>query len=676
MFSQHIDTNFVNQVRGGGYPMFDKAILEKLKIKEKPRTRRQKVFEFFYKSPPPKKILNTNPVIITKENYKTKPLKDQVQFVINLPDEEYTDKLLTSELRNYVVDNEKQYISSLSDYKSHIAPSFREVTRKTINLSGSTWNTYYAQSYPSYIDGLWTRNVLSFYDKRDMSWFIYPEDDGDIQTVLKRRATQLRAEINELASKWVTVDVSLEVEHRDVENIRQKLATKEERYFESSYYTTLYHDNAEKLNEESKKMEQKFGEYAIKVKTATQRMDEWLISTLPYCIDDLGITRSMVTSSLAGSFPFISSDLIQDTGIFYGINLNTGSLVIYDRFSHDLPNANSIVLATSGAGKSFAVKLEIIRYMMLGIPVIVIDPENEYRSLTEKIGGQYINIAINSNQFVNPFDLPPKIQDVEYGKWDLLRGQILNLIGLISILIGWVTPEEEALLDKALQSTYALQEIDLEHDDYTGKRIPLMEDLLHVLESIQWAEHLVIRVSKYVTWTFGKLFDHETNVDMNQMLTVFSIRDLEESLKTPAMYNILNYIWTKVRSEKTKRLLIVDEAWILMQQESSANFMYSIIKRARKYGLGITTISQDVEDFVKSKYGKPIISNSALQLLLKQSTSSIKALDKIFGLSDAEQQKLVSCWIGEWLMFAWSQHVSLKIVASPYEKEFITTDVE
>jgi conjugal transfer ATP-binding protein TraC len=675
MLSHISDTDYTHQIKGGWYPVFDKALLDKIHKQTKPEPRWQKLLHFFYASPKAKQIIKANAWQITKENYKTKPLKDQIQFLINLPDDEYSDKLLTSQLRSYIVDNEKQYLASLSDYKSHIAPSFREVTRKHTNISGTNATTYYAHTYPSYIDGLWTRNVLNFYDKRDMSRFIYPEDDGDIQSVLKRRATQLRAEINELASKGVTIDVSLEVEHRDVEDIRQKLATKEERYFETGYYTTLYHENVDKLSEESKKMEQKFGEYAIKVKTATQRMDEWLISTLPYCIDDLGISRSMVTSSLAGSFPFVSSDLIQDTWIFYGLNLHTGSLIIYDRFAHTLPNANSIVLATSGAGKSFAVKLEIIRYMMLGIPVIVIDPENEYKSLTEKIGWQYINIAINSEQFVNPFDLPPKIKDVEYGKGDLLRSQILNLIWLITILIWGVSPEEEALLDKALQSTYSLQEIDLEHDDYTGKKIPLMEDLLHVLEGMQGAEHLVIRVGKYVTGTFGKLFNHPTNVDMNQMLTVFSIRDLEDSLKTPAMYNILNYIWSKVRSEKSKRLLIVDEARILMQQESSANFMYGIIKRARKYGLGITTISQDVEDFMKSKYGKPIISNSAMQILLKQSTSSIKSLDKLFGLSDAEQQKLVAAGIGEWLMFAGSQHVSIKIVASPYEKEFITTDV-
>lgn len=327
--------------------------------------------------------------------------------------------------------------------------------------------------------------------------------------------------------------------------------------------------------------------------------------------------------------------------------MQTGSLVIFDRFSKKLQNANSVVLATSGAGKSFSVKLEIMRYLLLGIPTIAIDPENEYKALCEKVGGTYVNIAINSQQYVNPFDLPPRIEDVEYGKGDLLRTQIMNLIGLITVLIGGVTPEEEALLDRALQSTYALKEITLDQDDYTGKQAPLMEDLLHVLEGMDGGNSISVRLSKYVTGTFGKLFNNYTNVDFSTGLTVFSIRDLDEALKTPAMYNILNFIWTKVRSKKEKRLLVVDEAWIMMQNDVSANFLYGMVKRARKYGLGITTITQDIEDFAKSKFGKPIITNSAIQLLLKQSTASIKELNNILGLSDAEKQRLVAASIGE-----------------------------
>ena len=384
----------------------------------------------------------------------------------------------------------------------------------------------------------------------------------------------------------------------------------------------------------------------------------------------------MVTSSLSGSFPFIANDLIEQTGILYGANEQTWSLIIFDRFSGKLPNANSVVLATSGAGKSFAVKLEILRYLLLWIPTIVIDPENEYKWLCDKVWGTYVNIAMNSQQYINPFDLPPQLKDTEYGKWDLLRSQIANLIWLVAVLIGGLDAQEEALLDKALQSTYSLKEITLDDDDYTGKKPPIMQDLINVLDGMDGWNMIAIKLSKFASGTFGKLFNNETNVDLNNALTVFSIRDIEDSLKTPAMYNVLNFIWAKIRANKQKRLLVVDEAWIMMKHETSASFLFGMVKRARKYGLGITTISQDIEDFANSAYGKPIITNSAMQFLLKQSTASIKVLDQLIWLSEAEKQRLVAAGIGEGIIFAGNQHVAIKVLASPYEKEFITTDVK
>jgi conjugal transfer ATP-binding protein TraC len=603
-------------------------------------------------------------------------LQDQLKALLHLPDAEYSDKLLTSKLRSYLTEVEKEYVTSIADYKSHIAPSYWEATPSMTNLSGLFGKTYYAHNYPSYMEWLWTRDMLSFFDKWDMTRFIYPEDDASIQSVLKRRSTQLKAELNDLASKGITIDTDVQLEYRDVEEIRQKIATREERYFEVSHYFSIFSPEKDKLAEEAKKYEQKVSGYGIRVKPASHRMDEGLLSTMPLGIDDLGITRSMVTSSLAGSFPFIANDLIDKTGILYGANEQSGSLVIFDRFSGKLPNANSVVLASSGAGKSFTVKLEILRYLLQGIPTIVIDPENEYKSISDKVGGTYINIAMNSQQYINPFDLPPRLEDSEYGKGDLLRSQIANLMWLVSVLVGKLTAQEEALLDKALQSTYALKEITLEDDNYDGKKVPIMQDLINVLEGTQWGGDLAVKLSKFATGTFGKLFNNETNVNLDAPLTVFSIRDVEDALKTPAMYNVLNYIWATIRSKKIKRLLIVDEAWIMMKHEISAQFLFGMVKRARKYGLGITTISQDIEDFVNSQYGKPIITNSAMQLLLKQSTASIKTLDALIGLSEAEKQRLVSAGIGEWLMFAWPQHVAIKIIASPQEKEFITTDVK
>lgn len=602
-------------------------------------------------------------------------LDTQLKEILATPDEDYKDSMLSAKLRKYVLELEQEYVSILKDYKMHLAPAFWEVKAWSFQISSMLWKTYYATSYPSYIDFLWTRDLLMFYAKWDLSRFIYPADNWAMQTVLKRRSTQLKAEISSSTQKWITYDSDIDIEFRDVEDIRQKLATREERYYESSFYATIYEHDEEKLREESKKFEQKIAGYWIRMKQASQRMDEWQTTALPLCIDDLNITRSMVSTSLAGSFPFISNDLIENTGILYGVNLHSWSLVIFDRFAHKLPNANSLILATSWAWKSFATKLEILRYLLLGIETIVIDPENEYKELAEKVGGTYVDISINSGQFINPFDLPPKIEDVDYNPGDLLRSQILNLIGLISVLIWWVDSIEEALLDKALQATYALKEITVEDDDVTGKTPPIMGDLLNVLEWMEWGEIMATKLSKYVTGTFAKLFNNQTNINLHSKLTVFSIRDIEDALKTPAMYNVLNFIWTKVRAQKRKRLLVIDEAWIMMQQKVAAHFLYQLVKRARKYWLWVTTITQDVEDFITSEYGKPIVSNASLQLLLKQSTASIKSLEKVFGLSEAEKQQLVSANIWEGLLFAWNQHVALKILGSPKETAFITTDI-
>lgn len=609
-------------------------------------------------------------------NLKNLELKDQVKAIIAMPDEEYSDKKLTSDLRKYISEVEKRYTTTINDYKTHIAPSFWEFKATDFNVSGILWKSYYVQSYPSYIDALRTRDILWFNEKWDMSFLIYPEEDSAIQTMLKNRATQLKAEINESIQKWITLDTEIEQQYRDVEDIRQKLTTREERYFEMGYYINLYNEDEQKLKEIWRKFEQKISWYWIRLKNSTQRMDEWFNSVLPICLDDLWITRSAVTSSLAWSFPFISNDLTQKTWILYWINSYTWWLVIFDRFNNDLPNMNSCILATSWAWKSFTVKLEIMRYLLNWIDSIVIDPENEYKDMCDKVWWTYINIATNSQQYLNPFDIPPKIEDVEYGKWDLLRSQIMNLIWLIKILVGELDTEDEALLDKALQNTYMLKWFTFDETSYEWKQPPIMEDLMNTLNWMDWWEKMALKLSKYVTWTFGKIFNNYTNVDIDNALTVFSIRDLEDALKTPAMFNVLNFIWTKVRAHKKKRLLVCDEAWIMLRHKESAEFMFGLVKRARKYWVWITTISQDIEDFVKSEYWKPIISNSALQILLKQSTTSIKSLNSLLWLSDTEERRLISCWIWEWLIFAWNQHIGVKILASPQEQAFISTDIQ
>jgi len=678
-----IDTDYSSYVKDGGMPAYDGLIVQiDNKKANKP------VSKWFFSSInnffdsilatifPSTKKANTsnkkeedNPIIANKD------IREQVKYILNLSDEEYNDKKLTSQIRQYILEVEKHYSGTISDYKSHISPAYREVRWNGFTISGLLWKTYYTHSYPSYIDALWTRDIFSFHAKWDMSFFIYPEEDSAIQTMLRQKATQLKAEIKESMRKWITLDTEIEQQYKDVEMVREKLTTREERYFETAFYANIYENKESALQETAKKFEQKIAGYGIRMKSAIQRMDEGFNSCLPICLDDMGIVRSAITSSLAGSFPFIANDLVHDTWILYGLNTQTWGLVIFDRFNSKLENMNSVVLATSWAWKSFLVKLEALRYLLNGIDVIIIDPENEYKELCEKVWWTYINVATNSQQYINPFDIPLAIEDVEYGPWDLLRSQVMSLIWMIQLLIWDMTPEEEAILDRALQTTYNLKWFSFDETNYEGKQSPLMWDLMNVLDGMDGGDRVSLRLSKYVSGTFGKLFNNYTNVDINNSITVFSIRDLEDALRTPAMYGVLNFIRNKIRSQKKKRLLAVDEAWILLQSEISANFLYGLIKRARKYGLGITTISQDIEDFVRSKYGKPIISNSALQILLKQSTTSIKSLNSLVGLSSAEQQRLVSAGIWEWLMFAWPAHIWVKILASPSEKAFITTDV-
>jgi len=617
----------------------------------------------------------------SKKNPNNETLEKQIKEFLKLPDDEYSDNKLTSELRAYLIKQDQDVERANTNIKQKISPSSFDIWINEINVSWMYSRTFYANSYPSVLDFLWTRWLINLDWKYDSTWFIYPTERATITSALKKRATQVKVEINDAVEKWRAVDKDIEIEYQDINNILQKLATWEEKYFQTSFYTTLYSEETwreKKYNPDSnldifsKKFEQLMKTYAINVKRASFRMDEGFHSTTPVCLDELWIYRSMLSTSLWGSFPFISNDLIQETWILYWVNLHSSSLVVFDRFSDKMPNANSITLATSWAWKSFTTKLEVLRYLLLWVETIIIDPENEYKSLVEKVWWTYINVSVNSHQYINPFDLPPKLEDRDYEDWDLLRWKIMELIWLISVLVWWLSPVEESVLDTAIQQTYALKEIDFSSNP-EWKTPPLMEDLLTVLEGTEWWNLLAIKLSKYVVWSFWNLFNNYTNIDLDSWLTVFSIRDIEDALKTPAMYNVLNYIWTKVRAKKKKRLLVVDEAWIMMKEEMAASFLFWLIKRARKYKLWVTTITQDVEDFLNSPYWKPIVSNAAVQILLKQSTASMKSMDNVFSLSEAEKNMLVSANVWEWLLFAWQQHVALKVLASPYETEFIST---
>ena len=456
--------------------------------------------------------------------------------------------------------------------------------------------------------------------------------------------------------------------------LRDQLQRGQEKFFHFGLYFTVYTDDPAKIKKTQANLESILGGKLVLTKSADLQQEHAFNSVLPICTDELEINRNMNTSPLSTSFPFTSSELTSNEGILYGLNRHNDSLVIFDRFS--LENANATIFAKSGAGKSYAIKLEILRSMMLGTDVIVIDPENEYEKLCEVVGGSILKVSLNSDRRINPFDLPQPLKDEIQKPGDLLRSNIISLHGLFNLMLGKLDPTQEGILDKALLDTYALKGINMDTENPGAIDPPTMEDLQDVLEGMAGAESIADRLQKYTRGTFAGLFNQPTNIDMSGGLVVFQIRDLEDSLRPIAIYVILNFIWNRVRSSLKKRILVIDEAWSLLQHEDSAKFLYGLVKRARKYYLGVTTITQDVEDFMKSDYGKPIISNSSLQLLLKQSPSSIEALQKTFNLTEGEKYLLLNSGVGQGIFFAGLKHVAIQIIASYTEDKIITTNLE
>ncbi len=401
-------------------------------------------------------------------------------------------------------------------------------------------------------------------------------------------------------------------------------------------YVTFFADSIKELNDIENEVRALLETKSIYAKSAVFQQEQGFISTLPLGKDDLVINSSLDTLPLSSTFPFISSDLSDNKGVLYGINRHNNSLILFDRFS--LENANMVVFAKSGSGKSYSVKLEILRSLMQGVDVIIIDPEKEYKYLSDTVGGSFIDISLTSSNHLNPFDLP--IPGPDESPSDVLQTNILNIVGLLRMMLGGLTPEEEAMIDKAVIETYASRDITPE-SDFSKITPPLMADLYTILRGMTGTESLAVRLEKYVNGSYARFFNQPTNVKLNKQLVVFSIRDMEDELRPLAMYIVLNFIWNIIRSQRKKRILVVDEAWVLMQHEAAANFLFGIAKRCRKYYLGLTTITQDVGDFMRSKYGKAIVTNSSIQLLLKQSPAAIDILKEIFNLTDQEKNDLL-----------------------------------
>lgn len=565
----------------------------------------------------------------------------------------------------------KEFSRGLVTIQDIVAPEAIEVDFTYQKINSTYTRTLFVAGYPRSVPANWLSPLINFPHQVNISMFIFPVDSGEILDNLKRKITEMEAEIQSDLRAGKISNINTEVKLEDARFIREELAKGSERFFQFGLYVTIFAQNKKELDRVTKNIQSTLGALLIVSKKATLQMDEGFKTTLPMGVDKLLVTRNMDTTSLATTFPFTSSELTMETGIMYGINEHNDSLVIFDRFK--MENANMVIFAKSGAGKSYTVKLEILRQLMFGVEIIVMDPEQEYEELTKAVGGEYINFTFSSEVKINPFDLSALYEEGE----NELGQKIIAIHGLLKVMLGAMTPQQEAILDRSLVAAYKAKGITPDPATQTNEP-PLMEDLYKALIGMENkdADNIAARLEKFITGSFRGIFDQASNINITNQLTVFSVKEMEDELRPIAMYIILDFIWTRIKKDLKKRILVIDEAWYFMKHDDSASFIHSMVKRARKYYLGITTITQDVEDFLQNNYGKAIVTNASIQLLMKQSTASIPVLADTFYLSQGERHLLVTADVGEGIFFAGQNHVALRVVASEEEHELITTDPE
>jgi conjugal transfer ATP-binding protein TraC len=551
-----------------------------------------------------------------------------------------------------------------------IAPTALAVESSFIRLNDKFARTIFVTEYPRYISIGWFAPIINFSSTMDIAMHIYPVRADVILKQLRNKVGALEAEIISDHEKGAPRDPIKETALHDVERLRDDLTQGIEKFFQFALYMTVYADTKEALDRVTDDIISLMGTKLVYARKVLYQAEQGFTSTVPMGYDELQITFNMNTSPISSALPFVSAELTSDNGILYGVNRHNNSLILFDRFS--LQNANTVVFATSGAGKSYAIKLEVLRSLMMGTEIIIIDPEREYKHLCDAVGGTYINISLSSDSKLNPFELPKAMGD-DVQTADIIRSAVITIKGLLRVMFGQFTPEEDSLVDRALLETYAKKDITAD-SDLTRVEAPILNDLEEVLKGIEGTKDVVAKLQKYTRGTFSGLLNNPTNVIMDNQLVVFSVRDLEDELRPIAIYTVVNYIWNTVRSEVKKRILVIDEAWWLMQHEDSARFIFALVKRCRKYYLGVTTITQDVNDFLGSQYGQAVVNNSALQLLLKQSPAAIEQIQKTFLLTEGEKYLLLEGNVGEGIFFAGPKHAAIKVVASYTEDQLITTD--
>ncbi|MCX6754984.1 MAG: DUF87 domain-containing protein [Candidatus Nomurabacteria bacterium] len=564
---------------------------------------------------------------------------------------------------------EEIYESATMELQDIIAPSALKVEPKSLNLGDKIARTFFVISYPRFLTDNWFSPIINLDKIFDVSIFIHPIDTSLALREFQKKVAEVQSQINEREAKGMVRDPMLDTANQDLESLRDNLMQAQEKMFDVGLYITIYADNELELFKIESEIKSILESKLIYLKPALFQQDEGFKSVIPMGNDLLNVHQKLNSEPLSSIFPFVSFDLTSDKGILYGLNRHNSSMVIFDRFS--LENYNSVTFAKSGSGKSYCTKLEIIRSLMFETDVIVIDPEREYEYLAEAVGGRYFNISLSSDHHINPFDLPIPRED-ETAE-DVLRSNIINLVGLFRLMLGGLTPEEDSLVDRAISETYAIKDITPE-SDFSNIEPPLLSDFEMVLSGMENSESVIQRLVKYTRGSWSTFLNKPSNVDINKKFIVFSVRDMEDELKPIAMYIVTHYIWNAVRKNLKKRLLVVDEAWWMMKSEDTASFLYSIAKRGRKYFLGLATITQDAADFMKSPYGVPIVTNSSIQILLKQSPSTIDILQKTFNLTDEEKYLLLESGVGEGIFFAGTKHVAIKVISSYTEDQIITSD--
>ncbi len=569
-----------------------------------------------------------------------------------------------------LLEEERIYRKGVVSIKDLISPAGMQIQPTFLQLGESFVRTVFVVSYPRHLSLGWFTPVINMNKTIDVAMFFYPVKANVILKQLQKKVGTLEAQIVSDSESGKPRDPIREQALQDIEWLRDTLSQGTEHFFQFALYVTMYAKTKEDLDKFSEEVESVFGSKLIYTKRVFYQAEQGFNSTLPIGNDELMTTFNMNSSPIASSFPFISADLTSENGILFGINRHNNSLILFDRFS--MQNANYIVFATSGAGKSYTVKLEILRSLMLGTDVIVIDPEQEYKHLSDAVGGTYVNLSLASDAKINPFDLPRAVGE-EVSTEDIIRSAVITTKGLLRIMLGTVTPQEDSVLDRALLETYAKKDITADAD-LSQVEAPVMQDFVEVLDGMEGTKDIVIKLKKFTEGTFAGLFNSPTTVQMNNLLVTFCVRDLEDELRPLAIYAVVNYIWNVVRSEKKKRILVIDEAWWLMQHEDSAKFIFALVKRCRKYFLGVTTITQDVNDFLRSPYGQAIVTNSAMQMLLKQSPAAIDNVAKTFLLTEGEKFLLLEGGVGEGIFFAGNKHAAIKVVASYTEDQIVTTN--